>query len=120
MGPYLPPGVVSEVFVYASGRREQVYRAPLPSEGPEGFVDGAGRRGLVCMYGYFVFEWVEGARTVCVSHGRLRGARMLLWRDVSIDVEWSAAGLTAFAQRWVREHLAKFMLPGEGVDDARA
>ncbi|WYW14281.1 hypothetical protein LCL61_01805 [Amycolatopsis coloradensis] len=101
----LPPGVTAQEVSYRNGRKQVIYTAPYPSEGPVLVRDGMGRQAWMFMYAHFVFTWVEGAVRVQVSHGTLSGPKMPLWSGIGIPAYWSAPALAEFGKAWALEQM---------------
>lgn len=101
----LPPGVKAEEFDYRNGKKQIIYTAPYPSEGPVFVRDTLGRPAWMFMYAHFVFTWAEGAVHVQVSHGTLSGTKMPLWKGVKISASWSGPVLAEFGAKWALEQL---------------
>ncbi len=101
----LPPGVTSQEFIYRNGRKQVIYSAPYPSEGPILVRDTLGRQAYMFMYAHFVFTWAEGAVDVQVSHGTLAGPKMPLWQGVKISSSWSGPALAEFGKAWALDQM---------------
>ncbi|AIG78015.1 hypothetical protein ED92_29065 [Amycolatopsis sp. MJM2582] len=101
----LPPGVTAQEISYRSGRKQVIYTAPYPSEGPVLARDLLGRQAWMFMYAHFVFTWVEGAVQVQVSHGTLSGPKMPLWKGISIPAYWSGPALAEFGRAWALDQM---------------
>ncbi|RZS41093.1 hypothetical protein EV193_103411 [Herbihabitans rhizosphaerae] len=102
----LPPHVYRETVYLSGGKKVDVYRAPLESEGPR-LVAANGRETLCYMHAFFVFRWGRNMPTLEIGHGRL-DRNMALWHAVPIRGPWSPETLIAFGRRWAHLELARF------------
>lgn len=95
----LPPGVWAERFTYSNGKTEVVYKQAMSEEGPYTYTNEHRVRHLVYMYGHWVFDWAEGAKTVTIGFGTIQ-SHTVEYRDIPIAGLWGADTLANFGRGW--------------------
>ena len=97
--PVLPPGVWTETYTYANGKTETIYKQAMSEEGPHTVTDGHRIRHLVYMYGHWVFDWSEVAKTVNIGFGTI-DKHTVEHKDVPIAHQWGPNNLVEFGRQW--------------------
>lgn len=100
-GP-LPPGVWMEKFTYANGKTDHIYKRKMSEEGPHAYTDRQGMRHLIYMYGHWVFDWPETARTLSVGFGTINN-HTIEHREVGIGLAWNGENLVNFGRDWRKQ-----------------
>lgn len=100
--PVLPPGVWAETYTHANGKTETIYKQQMSEEGPRTLADSQRTRHLLYMYGHWVFDWAEAAKTLHIGFGTLE-SHTLEHRNVPIAREWGPENLVEFGRRWRRQ-----------------
>lgn len=95
----LPPGVWTETFTYANSKTETIYKQTMSEEGPRTRSDRQRARHLVYMYGHWVFDWLQNAKTVTIGFGTLDNHETQ-YLDVPIDLTWNPDNLVTFGRQW--------------------